>query len=896
MSTTYGFAPTVEPIQTDPGRGIRSFWPLGGSNDEIAVTDSARSLTYSQLAAQARDRSREWGERQLVLLHMDSSIEAVISYLACVIGGHVGIVVGSEQDKLVARVQSEYVPTVVAGTLGWERTGAIAPDMHSDLRLLLSTSGATGSPKFVRISKQNLESNTQDIVTTLGLTASDRTLTTLPLHYCYGLSVLNSHLLAGGSIHLSAHSVADRCFWDTVDRIRPTTLATVPYTLRLLDSVSWGFEDTSSLRLVTVAGGAVSDAEQRRWRTAAYAAGISFVTMYGQTEATARMAVLAPDDYEPERTGKPVPTGRFWIDETLDDRPGVGEIIYAGPNVMMGYALVREDLRRSAEVRELRTGDLGRVIDGFLQVCGRRKDFLKVCGLRIDAAAVASELRGLGVDAAITCVNDRFGVLIEARHLDPQLVGIIAELTGLPPAAMAIQVCPELPRTSSGKVDTAAAHLLLETLADSDVGTLPLNNTEEGLPDNVGEPQRKDVTVAVQQAYRDVLQLSHTPAVSASFVSLHGDSLSYVAVSTRLQRDGVMLPTGWQHHSIAELASANQPRMGRPARAWTRVFAPVESTVVLRAIAIVLIVGSHIDVIEIVGGAHLLLVVVGLNLAQFQLASPTRRLFISSVSRSVVRLLIPVLVWLIPVWLIASEYGASVLLVNNLVGSPVDSPEWRYWFLEAALVCILMTALIVAVPSIWRVWQRRPEYVGITLLVVAIGWLLLIDRPTQGPGEFFTPAVTAWMFALGLTVAAMRNKSWIWQVTLFLAALGICSFYFDHSVRATVFLIGVAVLMWIPRIQLPRALIPLFAMLATASLGIYLTHYQVYPLFGALGWLGLVASLLAGSLYWYAISKATNVMLGRVRIAGSPYVSEGPPGTPTRRDLPVAEGTAGAPN
>ncbi|NQU37292.1 MAG: hypothetical protein HQ526_06790, partial [Actinobacteria bacterium] len=534
--------------------------------------------------------------------------------------------------------------------------------------------------------------------------------------------------------------------------------------------------------------------------------------------------------------------------------------------VMMGYASCSSDLARPAELNELRTGDLGRIVDGFLLLFGRRQDFLKVCGLRVDIANVQDGLASRGWCTAIAAVGDQLGVVVEGRYVAARLRQAITEHTGLPPVATVVRTCERLPRTNSGKIDQVAVEAIL---CEADTA----HGRESGLGAQLEHPGHesdpKKCVEFVQEVYRDVLQLDHLPRISESFVSLHGDSLSYVATSTRLQQGGLILPTGWQQLSIGEIAESAAPMLEARERSWRRYFAPVENTVALRAVGIFLVVGSHIDIFELVGGAHLLLVIAGLNLAAFQLAQPEQSLFVSSVWRSVGRLLLPITLWLIPVWLIATEYGPSVLLVNNLVGSHGDSPEWRYWFLEAVLLFIILTALIIGIPRVWREWQSRPEFVSLALLGASLGWLLLVDRPVDGPGELFTPAVTAWMFALGLMLAAIRGKHTAWKWTLAVVVATVSVIYFGDSVRLLVFLIGVGMLMWVPRIHLPRFAIPSIAAVATASLGIYLVHFQVYPLFGAWGWVGLVVSILAGIAYWTAINRLTGFVAQSARHARS---------------------------
>src|SRR4029453_16211375 len=108
-----------------------------------------------------------------------------------------------------------------------------------DLALLLSTSGSTGSPKLVRLSRANLLANARSIAESLDLRSTDVAITSLPLHYCYGLSVLHSHLLVGASVVLTGLSVADACFWDLAERAAVTGLAGVPHTYALLDAVGF---------------------------------------------------------------------------------------------------------------------------------------------------------------------------------------------------------------------------------------------------------------------------------------------------------------------------------------------------------------------------------------------------------------------------------------------------------------------------------------------------------------------------------------------------------------------------------------------------------------------------------------------------------------------------------
>ena len=117
--------------------------------------------------------------------------------------------------------------------------------------------------------------------------------------------------------------------------------------------------------------------------------------MYGATEATARMAYLPPHltTDHPEAIGIAIPGGRLRLDEGVDERAGVGELVYSGPNVMLGYAESPADLALGREVDELRTGDLAREVDGLFEVVGRLDRRGKVFGLRLDLDGLERHLQ-----------------------------------------------------------------------------------------------------------------------------------------------------------------------------------------------------------------------------------------------------------------------------------------------------------------------------------------------------------------------------------------------------------------------------------------------------------------------------------------------------------------------
>ncbi len=247
------------------------------------------------------------GERRLVHVHGANDLDTLVGYLAAHAAGHVVLLTppGSPAAAIAQAWDPDITIAPPADAPPADRSSAAttvqvhrehpAHPLHPDLALLMSTSGSSGSPRLVRLSRENLRSNAEAIATSLGIRPGDRAVTSLPLHYCYGLSVVHSHLVAGASVVLTDHSVADECFWQLARDARVTTLAGVPHTFDLLDRVGFATMDLPHLRTVTQAGGRMDPARVVELATLGRQRGWDLFVMYGQTEATARMAVLPPD-------------------------------------------------------------------------------------------------------------------------------------------------------------------------------------------------------------------------------------------------------------------------------------------------------------------------------------------------------------------------------------------------------------------------------------------------------------------------------------------------------------------------------------------------------------------------------------------------------------------------
>ncbi len=283
----------------------------------------------------------------------------------------------------------------------------------------------------------------------------------------------------------------------------------------------------------------------------------------------------------------------------------------------------------------------------------------------------------------------------------------------------------------------------------------------------------------------------------------------------------------------------------------------------LRALAIVAIVATHANLLTVVGGAHVLLAVAGFNFARFQLAEfreprgcatdwlrPRRSPYRAALFVGVVALA-------------TGFYTAgTAFFLNGLVGSNEWTDQWQFWFLEAIVWTSLGVVALLAVPAIDRLERRAPYAFAAGLLALALTVRYAWVGVEAGPTERYTVGVVAWCFVLGWLAARARTLP---QRTLMvaLAAVGVVGF-FGELERELLVLAGVAALAWAPTVRLPRPVAAVAGVLASASLFVYLTHWQVYPhLEMDHPLLATLASFAVGIAYWRLMRPVLR-WLGRV--------------------------------
>ncbi len=293
------------------------------------------------------------------------------------------------------------------------------------LAALMFTSGSTGKPKGVMVTHRNIECNTRDIVSYLGLTSADRVMAVLPFHYCFGISLLHTLLMVGGSVVLNSEfKLFPEAMLRELQEKECTGFAGVPSTYQILLRKS-RFRGMTfpELRWFQQAGGKLPNPCIRELLEAFPT--VRFYLMYGQTEATARLSYLPPERLADKfgSIGRGLPSTKLEVlkpDGTavVPASDGIGEIVATGENISPGYWNDPDETARYFNNGRLHTGDIARVdADGFIFIVERARDMIKCGGNRVSAKEVEdviAELPEVVEVAAVGVPHELLGEAIKA--------------------------------------------------------------------------------------------------------------------------------------------------------------------------------------------------------------------------------------------------------------------------------------------------------------------------------------------------------------------------------------------------------------------------------------------------------------------------------------------------
>jgi long-chain acyl-CoA synthetase len=478
-----------------------------GGRDSVAVIAGPREVTYGELRelvgrCASALLAAGAGRQERIGIWSDNSIFSVAGYLAAIGMGLVAVPLQADAppDAIRATLEDAGVRRLLVSTKyrgradGWAREAGLIVlseaetidasgpgtaawvdvDPDRDLAALMFTSGSTGRPKGVMVTHANIACNTADIVGYLGLSAADRVLVVLPFYYCFGLSLLHTHLAAGASLVLNNQFLyMERALRELDDRAC-TGLAGVPSTFQILLRRSrFAHSAFPSLRWIQQAGGRLPESCAREL-IAAFP-DVRLYMMYGQTEGTARLSYLPPDRLADKlgSIGKGLPSTRLDVLRP-DGTPvaagsdEVGEIVASGRNVTRGYWNDPDETARYFRDGRLRTGDLARVdADGFIFLVDRERDMIKCGGHRVAAAEIESVIAQLPrvVEAAVVgapheVLGEAIVAFVSTTGEDadgaPDVLGHCRRRLPLAKMPTAVVHVRELPHNGRGKIVKSA--------------------------------------------------------------------------------------------------------------------------------------------------------------------------------------------------------------------------------------------------------------------------------------------------------------------------------------------------------------------------------------------------------------------------------------------------------
>lgn len=450
-------------------------------SDRVAlITEKREKITYAQLEKEADETVDVLNPRSVVFLVCKNCKESIFVYIGLLRKKVVPILINNNiNTELFKNLLISYKPSyiyipeenqelrfnfeVIKTYGGYNVAKTIYNgeyEINDELALLLTTSGSTGSPKLVRQSYRNIDSNAEAIADYLQISADDKAITTMPMSYTYGLSIINSHLLRGACLILNEHTLMEKQFWALLKEEEATTFGGVPYVYEMLKKLRFSRMNLPYLKYITQAGGKLSPDLAEEFSRVCMEKGIKLIIMYGQTEATARMSYL-PWEHALSKAGSmgiAIPGGEFYLidsdNNVINEDEIVGELIYKGDNVTLGYAEDFSDLIKGDENQGiLHTGDMAkRDKDGFYYIVGRKKRFLKIFGNRISLDEVEAMLRNRGYECICTGVDDKLYIYTTNKNVESEIIQFISSQTKLNSTAFKVTYIEEIPRNDSGKI------------------------------------------------------------------------------------------------------------------------------------------------------------------------------------------------------------------------------------------------------------------------------------------------------------------------------------------------------------------------------------------------------------------------------------------------------------
>lgn len=453
-----------------------------GRHEQIALQDAFNcTVTYKDIKNYCIEFAKLDLPRSTVFILADNNIDSILAFLVSVNNKMVPLLLNANIDndllrKYVEIYKPRYIFTAkdnVAIAVRTEKrfelknyelleTKYPTYILNEELAFLLSTSGTTGSPKLVRHSYKNLVESAKNVAVALNLTENERALAALPIYFTQGLNVVLSNLYVGATVLISDFSLMQKEFWQFLKDYKATSITGVPYSYEIMLRLGFLNMELPDLKIVNQGGGRLNDILFKRIAEYAVKNDKKFIATYGSTETTSRMCFLDPELAISKigSIGRPIYPGHIYLIDNngkiINKSDTVGEIVYSGPNVTMGYANSIGDLYLGDEKQGKHfTGDMAYYdADGCYFIVGRKGRFVKIYGYRLSLDEIEKILRDIFKDDFACVGNDKkIYIYLENKSLSSdEIIKVISEKLGLLKTVFEVNYIYKLPRNSYGKI------------------------------------------------------------------------------------------------------------------------------------------------------------------------------------------------------------------------------------------------------------------------------------------------------------------------------------------------------------------------------------------------------------------------------------------------------------
>ena len=403
--------------------------------------------------------------KDIIFLYLDNGINSIELFFMCFDTHHILVLLSKELSlSFKQNLENLYTPAFIYDAtrksisdyhkqdILFTRNEFISKYIDPRIKIMLSTSGTTGSSKFVKLSEENIYNNALSILDYMPVKDTDVTPINLPIYYSYGLSVLTTNAIKGGQIICGVKNILSKSFWINFQEYGFTSLAGVPYTYELLNQIGFTKKRYPTLRYMTQAGGKLNEQLLKIFQQYSISNNMDFFVMYGQTEATARMSYLNITTHINKigSVGKAILNGKFLIDEISN------ELIYEGPNVYGGYAESISDITSYRKDCPLHTGDLAEFDDeGFIYIVGRINRFVKILGLRISLDEIENILKDNFLGASFACLGkeDKYLLIYSTKAEQEDVIKFLEDYFKIDHCFIQYKHINEVPLSPNGKIE-----------------------------------------------------------------------------------------------------------------------------------------------------------------------------------------------------------------------------------------------------------------------------------------------------------------------------------------------------------------------------------------------------------------------------------------------------------